>query len=136
MANPPEIRVVGAAVVRDGRVLACRRGPGQRQAGMWEFPGGKVEPGETDPEALARELYEELRIRVQVQAFLGEGVHHYAHATVRLMVYGCRLAGGRPQLQEHDAVRWLLPSQLGEVAWAPPDVPVLAAVGALLIAPD
>lgn len=124
-----EVRVVAAVIVRDGRVFAARRGPGMAMAGAWELPGGKVEPGESDAAALARELAEELEVRADVGPYLGENVHQYEAVRVRLVALGCRLSADQePRLTEHDAARWLAPHELEAVPWAPADVPLLGAV--------
>lgn len=129
-----EIRVVCGALVREGRVLAVRRGPGGAAAFCWELPGGKVEPGEDDRVALARELGEELHLDVSVGAYLEENVHPYPGVQVRLVAYACRdreaLVG--PQLTEHTALRWLGRDELHSVEWALADVPLLDAVAILL----
>ena len=127
-----QVRVVAGAILRDGRVFAARRGPGQRQAGLWELPGGKVEPGESDAAALARELEEELGIQVEVGGHLDENLHQYPDLAVLLVALACRLPAGEPQPTEHDAVRWLGPDELDAVVWAPADVPLLDAVRAAL----
>jgi 8-oxo-dGTP diphosphatase len=98
------VGVVGAALVRDGRVLASRRTEPPRLAGLWEFPGGKVEADETDVQALVRELREELRVEVDVGDRLGEVP---IGATAELRVYLCRLRSGEPALVDHDQHRWL-----------------------------
>ena len=87
------VRVVGAAWIRDGRVLAARRGPGRARAGWWELPGGKVDPGETDEEALVRELREELGVDVVVGDRLGVSLHREAEAIVELVAYVVTGAG-------------------------------------------
>lgn len=127
-----QVRVVAAAIVDAGRVFAARRAPGMTRAGLWELPGGKVEPGETDAEALAREVAEELGLRVEVGAFLAEADHAYADVRVVLAAYACRIVSGTPTLHEHDAMRWLGPDELDRVTWAPADVPLLAAVERVL----
>jgi 8-oxo-dGTP diphosphatase len=121
------IRVVAAAIVRDGRVLAARRGPGMSLPGMWEFPGGKVEPGEDDAAALVRELREELAIDVQVLEFLAVASHDYPHLSIELALLLCR-TDDEPVAHEHDALRWLNADALRSVDWAPADVPLLPAV--------
>jgi 8-oxo-dGTP diphosphatase len=127
------IRVVAAAIVREGRVFCARRGPDMRHPGRWELPGGKVEPGEGDAEALRRELTEELGVRVAVGAFLAESLHAYPRATVHLVAYACAIEGDQePELTEHDDARWLAPEQLSDVTWADADVPLLPAVRAAL----
>ncbi len=117
------VGVVGAALVRDGRVLASRRTEPPRLAGFWEFPGGKVEPGESDVQALVRELREELRVEVEVGARLGDDLPIGTTAVLR--VYLCRLVAGEPALVDHDEHRWLGAGELGDVAWLPVDLPLV-----------
>jgi len=122
--------VVGAAIVRAGSVLAARRSAPPALAGRWEFPGGKVEDGESDADALTRECREELGVDVEVGTQL-------ARATVRdaleLRVYRCTLRAGEPvALQDHDELRWVGASELGGLDWLPADRPAVAAVGPLL----
>jgi 8-oxo-dGTP diphosphatase len=126
--GPMEVRVVAAAIVRNGRVLAAHRGPGMLLAGCWELPGGKVEPGEADRDALRREIAEELGIEVGVGAYVGESVHDYPRVTVRLVAYLCGLEAGEPVPTEHDELRWLDPVDLGTLEWAPADVPLITAL--------
>jgi 8-oxo-dGTP diphosphatase len=123
--------VVGAAIVRDGRLLAARRTTPVEAAGRWELPGGKVEPGESPETALTREIAEELGCAVIVEQWLdGEqpiGTTHVLRAAV------CRLAGGEPHPgADHDELRWLKPGQLLEVDWLEPDRPFLAQLEDLL----
>jgi 8-oxo-dGTP diphosphatase len=130
------VQVVGAAVVRDGRVLVAQRSGGPFD-GCWEFPGGKVEAGESDLSALVRELHEELGVAVRPQAFLGEVVLDGAVAggapgTSTLRVWWARLASGEPVAREHAALRWVLAEELAALDWIPADRPLLPAVRALL----
>ena len=127
-----ELRVVAAALVEGGRVLAAQRPAHKSQGGLWELPGGKVEAGESDAQALARELAEELGVAVEVQRHLAEAVHAYPEKTVRLVALGCRLVQGRPEAREHQALRWLSAAELHQVDWAPADLPLLVAVRAWL----
>jgi 8-oxo-dGTP diphosphatase len=121
--------VVGAAIVRAGQVLAARRSAPAAVAGGWEFPGGKVEPGEFDVAALVRECREELGVDIRVGQLLGVG----APGSVMLRVYRASLVGGEPRpLQDHDELRWLAADELDTVAWLPADRPLLPAVRALL----
>jgi len=120
------VGVVGAALVRDGRVLASRRTEPPHLAGFWEFPGGKVEVGESDVEALRRELREELVVEAAVGARLGPDV--LLGDTGVLRVYLCRLLSGEPVLVDHDAHRWLGPDELTDVPWVPVDIAVVEAL--------
>lgn len=125
-----QVQVVGAAVVRDGTVLAARRTAPERLAGMWEFPGGKVEPGETDEQALVRELEEELAVTVVVGPQVGPELVLGERAVMR--VYLVTLEAGEPTACEHDALRWLSADELDDVPWIPADAPVLPALAAQL----
>jgi 8-oxo-dGTP diphosphatase len=126
------IRVVAGVLIRDGRVLAAKRAAGTREAGLWEFPGGKLEHGEDDATALVRELREELGVTVRVGAAVGVSEHAYAHGTIRLVALACTLVDGEPAALDHSELRWLAAAALGTVEWAPADVPFLATVRALL----
>jgi 8-oxo-dGTP diphosphatase len=124
------VNVVAAAIVRDGRLLAARRTQPSRHAGGWEFPGGKVEPGEDDATALGRECEEELGIGIAVGPRLGEATD----GDVRIVLYGATIEHGEPApLEDHDALRWLAPDELDSVAWLPIDVALLAAAGKHLL---
>jgi 8-oxo-dGTP diphosphatase len=110
--------VVGAALVSRGRLLAAQRDAPPALAGLWEFPGGKVEAGEDERDALVRECQEELGVTVEVGDLVGEvpvpvGV---------LRVYRASLLAGVPQAREHTALRWLRPENLFDVAWIPVDL--------------
>ncbi|GLY23187.1 (deoxy)nucleoside triphosphate pyrophosphohydrolase [Micromonospora sp. NBRC 101691] len=124
--------VVGAAIVADGRVLACARSAPPEVAGRWEFPGGKVEPGESETAALARECAEELAVRVEVGDRVGRDVR-MAHGRAVLRVYAARLLGDdQPRALEHAEMRWLSADELDTVDWLPADVPIVAALRPLL----
>jgi 8-oxo-dGTP diphosphatase len=123
------MRVVAAAIVRDGRVLAARRTRPEHHAGRWEFPGGKVEPDETDEQALARECHEELGVTLQVGERLGEA----AAGATKLVLYGARVLAGEPAAgPDHDAVAWLGADQLATPQWLAIDRALLGAVRAYL----
>lgn len=128
-----QIDVVGAVVVRDGTVLAAQRGPGRALAGMWEFPGGKVEVGETPQQSLTRELREELLCTVEIGDPVETTVHPYDFGTVTLRTFYATLVDGEPQLTEHSALRWLPVGELDTVPWAPADVPAVERVMAELV---
>lgn len=121
----PSVEVV-AAVIRgdDGRVLLARRLPGGPHGGLWEFPGGKVEPGETHRQALARELAEELG----VEAAVGDEVlavdHAYPHLSLRLTAYACTLLAGIPAPLHFQALAWVLPEDLASYPMPEADAPI------------
>ncbi|MCX4234224.1 (deoxy)nucleoside triphosphate pyrophosphohydrolase [Streptomyces ortus] len=123
------IVVVGAAVLRDGRLLAARRSAPVELAGRWELPGGKVEPGESPERALVRELREELGVAAEVDRRVpGEYV---LRAPYVLRVWTVGLLPGSPApraLQDHDELRWLTVDELWDVDWLDQDVPAVAEV--------
>jgi 8-oxo-dGTP diphosphatase len=127
---PTRVSVVGAALLRDGRVLASRRTAPPHLAGFWEFPGGKVEDGESDVEALARELVEELGVTATIGARLGGDL--LIGETAVLRVYLCTGVLGEPQLVDHDAHRWLSVDELDDVPWIPVDAPLVEELRQLL----
>ncbi len=118
-----QVEVVGAAVVRGDCVLAARRTAPAHLAGLWEFPGGKVEPGESDEQALVRELHEELAVRIAVGARIGPELVLGERAVMR--VYLATILEGEPTAVEHDALRWLSADELQDVPWIPADAPLL-----------
>lgn len=120
-------QVVGAAIVRGGRVLAARRTAPPAAAGRWEFPGGKVEPGETPAAALVREIAEELGCVVAVESWLPGSVPIGERHS--LSVAMCTLVSGEPTPAEHDAVCWLAAAELDTLDWLEPDRPFLAELG-------
>jgi 8-oxo-dGTP diphosphatase len=123
------IEVVAVALVRDGLVLAARRVRPAGLAGGWEFPGGKVEPGEDGAAAVVRECREELGVDVRVGAFLAAAEDE----VIRLALYAAVLARGEPQLHDdHDELRWLGRADLDSVGWLPIDRQLLPSVELLL----
>jgi 8-oxo-dGTP diphosphatase len=122
------IEVVGAAIVRDNLVYCVQRGPDGSLPGMWEFPGGKIEPGEDEVTALTREIQEELVCDVRVGRKITTTAHDYDFGTVRLTTYYCDLIAGEPSLTEHAGELWLEPDQLTDLVWAPADVPAVEVI--------
>ena len=113
-------------------MLACERSAPPEVAGRWEFPGGKVEPGESDEAALARECAEELGVRVEVGARVGPDVP-LAHGRAVLRVFAATLLDGdRPRALEHASMRWLDVDELDSVPWLPADRPIVARLPTLL----
>lgn len=118
--------VVTAAVIeKDGRILIARRKQGWRFAGKWEFPGGKIEPGETPEECLRRELREELDIEAEVGEFFCSSTYRYSHATVQLLVYRAYHVAGEYTLHDHQEIRWVLPTELAQYDFPEADKPVI-----------
>ncbi|MEV4631309.1 (deoxy)nucleoside triphosphate pyrophosphohydrolase [Micromonospora sp. NPDC049523] len=124
--------IVGAAIIEGGRVLGCARAKPPEVAGKWEFPGGKVESGETEVAALVRECVEELAVRIEVGDRVGTDVP-LAHGRAVLRIYQARLLGGdQPQRLEHAELRWLAADELDQVPWLPADEPIVDALRPLL----
>ena len=121
----PLIEVVAAVFYRDGDVLACKRAPGTSAAGKWEFPGGKVEQGETEREALEREVQEELACRVKVNDKITTTRYEYDFGFVTLSTFDCALLQGEPVLTEHIQMKWLPLQTLDTLDWAPADIPTI-----------
>lgn len=123
--------VVGVALLDGrGRVLGAQRRSPEALAGLWEFPGGKVDVGETDQEALIRECAEELGCVVSVGAWLGEVPIADGLATLR--VWCGSVSSGEPSAREHLALRWLTVDELDEVKWIPADLPLVVALRSVL----
>ena len=117
---------VVAAVIRDedGKILATQRGYGAMKDG-WEFPGGKMEPGETPQEALQREISEELAVTIEVDEFLCTVHYNYPEFYLTMHCYWCHVAQGAVKLLEHEAAHWLTMDQLNTVDWLPADQEVI-----------
>ena len=127
---PKQIHVVGAVITRNGLVLCAQRGPDGNLAGLWEFPGGKIEHGESMQDALAREINEELGCTVEVVSKVTTTTHEYEFGEVTLTTFYCRLLAGTPTPTEHASIAWLRPDELGSVEWAPADIPAVAQIRA------
>ena len=134
MTQDLPIRVVAAVIIRADQVLVARRGPDQRHPGCWEFPGGKIEPGETDAEALRREIEEELTIAVRVDALASEVTHAYPHATIHLRAYVCEQVDDRaPTPSVHSALRWVHADELEGLGFADADRGLIAGIRRAII---
>lgn len=119
------INVVGAVIVRGDFVLAAKRGEQKAQAGLWEFPGGKIEAGESPDAALRREITEELGCTVVVGERVETTTHAYETVTVELTTFLCSLVEGEPEASEHAELRWAAASGLDDLEWAPADIPAV-----------
>ncbi len=114
------VEVVAAIIQRDGLVYATQRGYGEWKD-WWEFPGGKVEPGESCEAALIREIREELTVEIQVEQRLCTVEYYYPTFHLVMHCYFCKLASGHLTLLEHEAARWLSQQELDAVEWLPAD---------------
>jgi 8-oxo-dGTP diphosphatase len=129
-------KVVTAAIaMRDGRVLIARRRAGERLAGLWEFPGGKLEAGETPQSCLARELQEEFGVVARVGAFFMSSIHHYGDGAIDLRAYFVAWPDGSHPLHAHDAVAWVDPDALLAYPLAPADIPIAQGLARRAAAP-
>jgi len=120
------IDVAAAIILKDNKVFAARRRQGLHLAGFWEFPGGKVERGETAQDCLVRELKEELEITVRVQFCVGESVYDYGDKIIRLLAYQVEYLSGDFKLSDHDESTWLSIDKLPTLVWAPADAPLIS----------
>lgn len=120
--------VCGVIEDEEGRFLACKRPDDKHLAGLWEFPGGKVEASESPAHALARELQEELGIEVKVGKALAPVCWTYDRGEIRLLPYLCTISRGIPQAIEHAELQWCSPDRFDLLHWAPADLPVLTQI--------
>lgn len=119
------IYVVGAVLIRDDTVLAAQRGPTMSLPGKWEFPGGKIEPGESPQEALVREVREELLCGISTGGPVESTTHEYDFGVVTLTTYYATLIEGDPLVTEHADLRWVPLVELRSLDWAPADIPAV-----------
>ena len=132
---PPLVLVAAAALVDvDGRVLLAQRPPGKSMAGLWEFPGGKVNPGETPEAALIRELTEELGVDVTASCLAPFTFASYSYPDFHLLMplYVCRKWSGIPVAREGQQLAWVRPARLGDYPMPPADKPLVAMLRDLL----
>ncbi len=120
------ITEVVAALIRDGnRFLICQRPPHKARGLLWEFVGGKVEPGETGEQALIRECREELDVAVSVGSVFMEVTHVYPDLTVHLTLFHAAIVSGEPKLLEHCGIRWITPDEIPQYPFCPADEEIL-----------
>jgi 8-oxo-dGTP diphosphatase len=121
-----QVDVVGAVIRNDaGEVLCALRAPNMSMAGLWEFPGGKIEPHEAPAESLRREIREELGCEISVGDLVADVTHEYPTVIVHLMTYAAAVTQGQPVAREHAELRWVTLADLGRLNWAPADIPTV-----------
>lgn len=119
------INVVAAAIEKGGKFFCAQRPEGKSLGGFWEFPGGKLENGESPEQALIREIKEELNSDIEILAYINEASYDYDFGTVNMKTYHAKLISGNLELLEHQNSTWLLPTQLPTLNWAPVDRPAV-----------
>ena len=126
-----QIEVVAAIIMADNKIFATQRGYGEFKD-MWEFPGGKMEPGETPEQALVREIKEELAADIAVDKFVCTIEHDYPTFHLTMHNYLCHVVSGDLQLLEHEAAKWLNIENIDSVNWLPADLKILPPLKSLL----
>lgn len=117
------VYVTAAIIVDKGRILITQRHPNDRLAGQWEFPGGKIEPGETPEQCLKRELREELAMDAAIGESLGSSIYHYDHISIQLTAFRAYWDGEPFRLNTHQASQWVKPDRLVDFSFTPADMP-------------
>lgn len=120
-----QIEVVAAIIHHDGAYFATQRGYGEFE-GMWEFPGGKIEPGESREDALKREIQEELGVNIYIKELLCTTEYDYPTFHLTMHCYLCSVASGEIELREHNSAQWLTAETLDTVEWLPADKEIIA----------
>jgi 8-oxo-dGTP diphosphatase len=115
------LEVVAALIVRDDKYLICRRAAHKSNGGLWEFPGGKIEAGESRKQARIRECAEELAVQQQVGGLLLQTQHSYPHTEISLSLYACTVAIGEPQALKHQEIRWVSLTEMPAFEFSPAD---------------
>lgn len=127
------IFVVAAVIVKDGSILCAQRNRNKTLALKWEFPGGKIESGETQEEALVREIKEELSCCIKVGKKIISTTHSYDFATIHLTAFLCTLSDDKILLNEHEALKWLNPNELNTLDWSEADKPIVKHIEKLFL---
>jgi 8-oxo-dGTP diphosphatase len=120
-----KIEVVGAAIIENRRVLVAQRSPQMITPRKWEFVGGKVEQNETHQQALTREVFEELNIKIEVHEHIATGFSTFDEKEIVLHIYKTKIIEGRPTAKEHSQLRWVYIKDLFDLDWAEADIPAV-----------
>ena len=126
MSNQTITEVVAALIRDNGKFMICQRPAHKARALLWEFVGGKVEPGETKEQALIRECQEELAITLSVGDVFMDVVHEYPDITVHLTLFNATISKGIPQKLEHNDIKWITPAEISQYDFCPADDEILA----------
>ena len=124
--------VTAAIILKDNKVLIAQRAPEDNLAGKWEFPGGKIEHGETLQECLKREIREELDVEIEVLDFFGESIYAYHSGTIKLMAFWCQWISGDFTLKVHSHIAWVSHVELDLYDFAPADIPLVEKLKSVL----
>ena len=122
------IPVVGAVIFRNGKILAAQRKSESKLGGLWEFPGGKIEPNESPRDALTREINEELEAEIEIHEEICTTIYEYDFATIKLTTFRCTIQTDILTLNEHQDAKWLNTDDIHSVTWAPADIPTIRAI--------
>lgn len=117
--------VTAAIILKNDQVLIAQRADDDKLAGKWEFPGGKIELGESPQECLKREIKEELDVDIEVLNYFGESIYTYQSGTIKLMAYWCKWLSGEFTLKVHRQIAWINQSELALYDFAPADIPLV-----------
>ncbi|ADC51473.1 putative mutator protein mutT [Alkalihalophilus pseudofirmus OF4] len=127
------IHVVGAVIFEDNKILCAKRGGEKALPHLWEFPGGKIEKGESPADALKRELLEEMKCKIDVHEQIEYTIYEYDFGVVHLTTFRCNLIEEKPVLTEHIDMKWLTPNELHQLEWAPADIPAIEKIESLYV---
>ena len=123
-----KIRVVAGLFVKNGKILVAKRAKQKIHGDLWEFPGGKIEHGEEPSEALRRELAEELSVDVCVGPFVASSRVLSGELSIEMAVFEVQIARGKLTTKEHEELKWIAPTEMARLKWAPADIPLLSEI--------
>lgn len=124
--------VTAAIILKENKILIAQRAPGENLAGKWEFPGGKIESGESPQECLKREIREEFDVDIEVLDYFGESIYDYSSGTIKLIAFWCQWKAGDFILKVHSQIAWCNPKELDQYDFAPADIPLVVKLKSVL----